>query len=53
MLLVHHSLELRVLCLMKCSSKMLQNLLFLSTTYMKTHVVFSFFDFEQLYISTL
>ena len=46
-----HSSEIRGLCSTKCSSKMLQNLLYFM--YKKTHVVFFVFHFVQLYIFTL
>ena len=46
-----HSLEIRGFCSTKCSSEMLQNLLYFM--YKKTHVVFFVFHFVQLYIFTL
>ena len=44
---VCHSSEIRSLCLIKCSSKTLQNLLYFWN--MKTHVVFFVFHFVLLY----
>ena len=46
-----HFSEIRGLRSMKCSSEMLQNLLYFM--YKKTHVVFFVFHFVQLYIFTL
>ena len=44
-----NSSEIRGLRSTKCSSEMLQNLLYFM--YMKTHVVFFVFHFVQLYVS--
>ena len=49
-LLLFHSSEIRGLCLTKCSSETLQNLLYFM--YKKTHVVFFVFHFVRLYIFT-
>ena len=48
---VCHSSKISGLCSTKCSSEMLQNLLYFM--YKKTHVVFFVFHFMQLYIFTL
>ena len=46
-----HSSEIRGLCSTKCSSEMLQNLLYFM--YKKTNVVFLVFHFVQLYFSLM
>ena len=47
--LLGHSSEIRGLRSTKCSSKTLQNLLYFTYVYKKTHVIFFVFHFVQLY----
>ena len=48
---IFHSSEIRGLCSTKCSSEMLQNLLYFM--YTKTYLVFFIFHFMQLYFSLI